>query len=191
MHLYSGRKALSTIYRTMLPTRERAHPCAGNTRLWRKTPRENTCRSMRMSAVLIFSIRDLCMIEHVSGIDASQVLTVFKIEGRMKTALYVATVARTYRRAMVMTEASRGALQGIWRGIRSRFQTVPTGSLRLDFLLYKPSTKARFTTITPMKSTYLGIVGERNEEGLYRIEQRNKFSVGRALRSSRTVPISR
>ena len=29
--------------------------------------------------------------------------------------------------------------------------------------------------------TYLGIVGERNEEGLYRIEQRNKFSVGESI----------
>ena len=39
------------------------------------------------------------MIEHVpemieAGIDS------FKIEGRMKTALYVATVARTYRKAI-------------------------------------------------------------------------------------------
>ena len=40
-----------------MPTRERAHiRAAGNTRLWRKNARENTCRSMRMSAVLIFSI---------------------------------------------------------------------------------------------------------------------------------------
>ena len=47
----------------------------------------------------IFNSRDLCMIEHIpelvdAGIDS------FKIEGRMKTALYVATVARTYRRAI-------------------------------------------------------------------------------------------
>lgn len=47
----------------------------------------------------IFNSRDLCMIEHIpdlvnAGIDS------WKIEGRMKTALYVATVARTYRRAI-------------------------------------------------------------------------------------------
>ena len=47
----------------------------------------------------IFNSKDLCMIEHIpelmeSGIDS------FKIEGRMKTALYVATVARTYRKAI-------------------------------------------------------------------------------------------
>ena len=44
----------------------------------------------------LFNSKDLCMIEHIpellsAGIDS------FKIEGRMKTALYVATVARTYR----------------------------------------------------------------------------------------------
>ena len=47
----------------------------------------------------IFNSKDLCMVEHIpemldAGIDS------FKIEGRMKTALYVATVARTYRRAI-------------------------------------------------------------------------------------------
>ena len=47
----------------------------------------------------IFNSKDLCMIEHMdklieAGIDS------FKIEGRMKTALYVATVARTYRLAI-------------------------------------------------------------------------------------------
>ena len=29
--------------------------------------------------------------------------------------------------------------------------------------------------------TYLGIVGERDEKGCYRIEQRNKFSVGEKI----------
>lgn len=47
----------------------------------------------------IFNSKDLCMIDHIpelvdAGIDS------FKIEGRMKTALYVATVARTYRMAI-------------------------------------------------------------------------------------------
>ncbi len=47
----------------------------------------------------IFNSKDLCMIDHIpelldAGIDS------FKIEGRMKTALYVATVARAYRNAI-------------------------------------------------------------------------------------------
>ena len=47
----------------------------------------------------IFNSRDLCMIEHMDDILNSGINSL-KIEGRMKTALYVATVARTYRRAM-------------------------------------------------------------------------------------------
>ena len=47
----------------------------------------------------IFNSKDLCMVDHIpelvdAGIDS------YKIEGRMKTALYVATVARTYRKAI-------------------------------------------------------------------------------------------
>ena len=47
----------------------------------------------------IFNSKDLCMVEYIpemmdAGIDS------FKIEGRMKTALYVATVTRAYRRAI-------------------------------------------------------------------------------------------
>lgn len=47
----------------------------------------------------IFNSKDLCMIEHIpelirAGIDS------FKVEGRMKTALYAATIARAYRRAI-------------------------------------------------------------------------------------------
>ena len=47
----------------------------------------------------IFNSKDLCMIEHIpdlleAGVDS------LKIEGRMKTALYVAAVTRTYRRAI-------------------------------------------------------------------------------------------
>ena len=47
----------------------------------------------------VFNSRDLCMIEHIpdllrAGVDS------LKIEGRMKTALYVASVARAYRQAL-------------------------------------------------------------------------------------------
>ena len=48
------------------------------------------------------------------------------------------------------------------------------------FFYGKPSDEAQiYDNNTYLKEyTYLGIVGGTNEEGLYRIEQRNKFSVG-------------
>lgn len=47
----------------------------------------------------IFNSKDLCMIEYIPALIAAGINS-FKVEGRMKTALYVATVARTYRRAI-------------------------------------------------------------------------------------------
>lgn len=64
----------------------------------------------------IFNSKDLCMIEHIpelmeAGIDS------FKIEGRMKTALYVATVARTYRKAINDYKESPELYKRICHGI--------------------------------------------------------------------------
>lgn len=47
----------------------------------------------------IFNSKDLCMVDHIPEIvDAG--INSLKVEGRMKTALYVATVARAYRHAI-------------------------------------------------------------------------------------------
>ena len=47
----------------------------------------------------IFNSKDLCMVEHMEDILTSGIDSL-KIEGRMKTALNVATVARTNRKAI-------------------------------------------------------------------------------------------
>ena len=99
---YSGRCLLSSYYgRTRCKPAERVHIHAvGSMLLWKNPDRASICRFTKMNAERIFLIpRILCMIEHIpelieAGIDS------FKIEGRMKTALYVATVARTYRLAI-------------------------------------------------------------------------------------------
>ena len=86
----------------------------------------------------IFNSKDLCMIEHMddvltSGIDS------LKIEGRMKTALYVATVARTYRKAIDdYLERSGQIPEPICPGIRSRLQAVPTVNLPQASSIGKP-----------------------------------------------------
>ena len=123
------------------------------------------------------------MIEHIpelidAGIDS------FKIEGRMKTALYVATVARTYRKAIddylqvpELYEKNMPWYQG------ADFATAPTGSLPRAFSMVSRTSEAQiYDSNTYVKEyTYLGIVGGSNAEGLYRIEQRNKFSVGETI----------
>ena len=129
----------------------------------------------------IFNSKDLCMIEHIpelleAGIDS------FKIEGRMKTALYVATVARTYRMAIddciKDVEYYRSRIPFYKEEIaKCTYRQYTTG-----FFFGKPDENTQiYDSNTYVKEyTYLGIVNDV-KDGLCRIEQRNKFSVGEEM----------
>ncbi|MDY6104388.1 MAG: peptidase U32 family protein, partial [Acetatifactor sp.] len=98
---YSGRCLLSN-YFTGRDANQGActHPCRWKYAVVEETrPGEYLPVYENERGTYIFNSKDLCMIEHIpelveAGIDS------FKIEGRMKTALYVACVARTYRKAI-------------------------------------------------------------------------------------------
>ena len=121
------------------------------------------------------------MIEHIpelidAGIDS------LKIEGRMKTALYVATVARTYRRALddyrqdpKLYEKKYAMVSG------SDIQLhLPTVYNRIFF--GKPDENTQiYDSNTYVKRIYISWDCWRSKDGLCRIEQRNKFSVGETI----------
>lgn len=130
----------------------------------------------------IFNSKDLCMIEHVpelidAGIDS------FKIEGRMKTALYVATVARTYRKAIDDYLESPEKYRENMPWYLDQISNCTYRQFTTGFFFGKPSEEAQiYDSNTYVKEyTYLGLISERNEAGLYAIEQRNKFSVGETI----------
>lgn len=130
----------------------------------------------------IFNSKDLCMIEHIpeileSGIDS------LKIEGRMKTALYVATVARTYRKAIDDCLQSRELYEKNMPWYLEQISNCTYRQFTTGFFYGKPDESAQiYDSNTYVKEyTYLGIVGDVTEEGLCRIEQRNKFSVGEEI----------
>ena len=130
----------------------------------------------------IFNSKDLCMIEHIpemlnAGIDS------FKIEGRMKTALYVATVARTYRLAIDEFIQDENLYKKRIPFYKSEISKYTYRQYTTGFFFGKPDENTQiYDTNTYIKEyTYLGIVGEQNAQGLYHIEQRNKFSVGETI----------
>ena len=130
----------------------------------------------------IFNSKDLCMIEHIpemlnAGIDS------FKIEGRMKTALYVATVARTYRLAIDEFIQDEILYKKRIPFYKSEISKCTYRQYTTGFFFGKPDENTQiYDTNTYIKEyTYLGIVGEQNAQGLYHIEQRNKFSVGETI----------
>ncbi len=179
---YSGRCLLSNYFTGRDANRGACtHPCR-----WKyavveeKRPGEYLPVYENERGTYIFNSRDLCMIEHIpdlvdAGIDS------LKIEGRMKTALYVATVARTYRKALDDYQKDPELYKKICRGIWIRSQIVLTASLRPDFFGKPDSESQIYDSNTYIKEyTYLGIVGEV-KDGLIQIEQRNKFSVGETI----------
>ena len=127
----------------------------------------------------IFNSKDLCMIDHIpelvdAGIDS------FKIEGRMKTALYVATVARTYRIA----------IDDYFENPKKYEENIPKYKTLISQCTYRQYTTGFFfgkpdeTTqiydcnVYERDYVYLGISGEPLEDGSFVIEQKNKFCVG-------------
>lgn len=130
----------------------------------------------------IFNSKDLCMIEHIpemvsSGIDS------FKIEGRMKTALYVATVARTYRLAIDDFIKDPEIYKSRIPFYKDEISKCTYRQYTTGFFFGKPDENTQiYDSNTYIKEyTYLGIINGVNEAGLYEIEQRNKFNIGETI----------
>ena len=118
------------------------------------------------------------MIEHVpelveAGIDS------FKIEGRMKTALYVATVARTYRKAIDDYLESEEKYKANLPYYKEEIGKCTYRQFTTGFYFGKPdeNTQIYDNNTYVNEYIYLGIV-EEVKDNLCRIEQRNKFCVG-------------
>ncbi len=127
----------------------------------------------------IFNSKDLCMIEHIPELIAAGIDS-FKIEGRMKTALYVAAVARTYRRAiddyLESEEKYRANMdwykEEIAKSVHRQFTTgFYFGKADENTQIYDSSTYVN-------EYVYLGIIEEVSKERGVRIEQKNKFCTG-------------
>lgn len=180
---YSGRCLLSN-YFTGRDANHGActHPCRWKYAVVEETrPGEYMPVYENERGTYIFNSKDLCMIEHIpelvqAGIDS------FKIEGRMKTALYVATVARTYRKAIDDYFESRELYEKNMSWYLEQIVGCTYRQFTTGFFFGKPDEHTQiYDNNTYVKEyTYLGIVGDSTEKG-YRIEQRNKFYVGEEI----------
>lgn len=177
---YSGRCLLSN-YFTGRDANQGActHPCR-----WKyavveeKRPGEYLPVYENERGTYIFNSKDLCMIEYIpemidAGIDS------FKIEGRMKTALYVAATARTYRKAIDDYYESEELYREHMPWYREEIAKCTYRSFSTGFYFGKPSEENQIYDSNTYVSEYiyLGMIEEEKED-LVRIEQKNKFCVG-------------
>ena len=180
---YSGRCLLSN-YMVGRDANQGActHPCRWKYSIVEETrPGEVMPVFENERGTYIFNSKDLCMIEHIpelieSGVDS------LKIEGRMKTALYVATVARTYRKAIDDYKKDPEIYKQNMPWYLDQISNCTYRQFTTGFFFGKPNEDSQiYDNNTYVKeNTYLGIIGEERD-GAYRIEQRNKFSVGEKI----------
>lgn len=126
-----------------------------------------------------FNSKDLCMIEYIPELIESGI-TSLKIEGRMKTAYYVATVVRAYRMAIdaYYKDPENWKFNPIW------LEELKKGSHRhftTGFYNDRPGDEEQnYASASYVRNyDFIGIVLEdRDENGLVTVEQRNKMMLG-------------
>ena len=127
----------------------------------------------------ILNSRDLCMIDHIPDLAEAGVYSL-KIEGRMKSMYYVATVVTAYRAAIdaYLSDPENYVFDSKW------YDELCKASHREfthGFYYNKPTDKDQnyLTSDYTREYSFIGLVRETDENtGLTTVEQRNKFSIG-------------
>ena len=181
---YSGRCLLSNYFTGRDAKHgECTHPCR-----WKYSVVEETRPGEVMPVyenergTYIFNSKDLCMIEHIpelikAGIDS------FKIEGRMKTALYVATVARTYRRAIDDCLKDEALYRKNLEYYKSEIGKCTYREFTTGFFFGKSDrdTQIYDSNTYVQNYIYIGTVEGIDKEGRVCFEQKNRFFTGDML----------
>ncbi len=144
-----------------------------------KNPREYEPVVEGVDPEFFFNSKDLCMIEYIPQIFESGI-TSLKIEGRMKTAYYVATTVRAYRMAIdaYYEDPENWKFNPMW------LEELKKGSHRdysTGFYFDRPDSNAHnYESASYIRNyDFIGIVrGYEEETGLHIVEQRNKMWVG-------------
>lgn len=124
----------------------------------------------------ILNSKDICMIEHIKEL-AQAGVTSLKVEGRMKTNYYVATVINAYRRA----------IDEYYKNLKPSFnylEEVRKTSNR-DFttgFYFENNSKENLNTSKQSEThKYIAVVLESLDNGYVLVEHRNKFLLGDEL----------
>lgn len=178
---YSGRCLLSNYFTGRDANRGACtHPCRWKYAVVEESrPGEYLPVYENERGTYIFNSKDLCMIEYIPEIIDSGINSL-KVEGRMKTALYVATVARTYRKAIDDFFVSEETYQNNMPWYQSEIAKCTYRQFTTGFYFGKADEDTQIYDSNTYVSeyTYLGIIDSFDGRGYSKIEQRNKFSVG-------------
>ncbi len=181
---YSGRCLLSNFMIERDANRGMcAHPCRWKYALVEeKRPGEYYPLEEDERGTYILNSRDLCMIEHLPQIIESGI-TSAKIEGRMKSAFYVASIVHAYRQAIdaYFADPSGYLFDPKWL---NEVRKVSHREFTTGFYFHKPTNKDQNyrTSAYTREYSFVGVVRDYDEKtGFAEVEQRNKMSLGEEI----------
>lgn len=126
----------------------------------------------------IFSAYDLNMLSHLPEMRDAGIVSL-KIEGRMKTAYYVASVTQVYRRALDLLHESEDAYRAALPEMQNELRKVSHRDSNTGFYFGKPQPASGAEGFSQTME-FVGHVLERRGEDML-IEIKNRFHVGDAL----------
>lgn len=120
----------------------------------------------------ILNSKDLCLIEHLNELKEAGIASL-KIEGRMKSDYYVASVVNAYRRAIDGFENKQVLLDELEKTSHRRYTTG---------FYFGESDKEYLADSMPVQTyVFKAKVVEDAKDGFVKVEMRNRFKVGDEL----------
>lgn len=178
---YSGRCLLSNYLTGRDANRgECTHPCRWSYALVEETrPGEYFPVEENERGTFFMSSKDLSMIGHIPELAAAGIDS-FKVEGRMKTALYVATIARAYRQAIDDYFRDPAAYEANLPQYEEETRKVTHRGYTTGFFFGQPGadSMAENDQAYVTSYVYLGAVEETLADGTAVFTQKNKFLIG-------------
>lgn len=158
------------------------HPCRWRYRLVEETrPGEYYPVTEGEEGTYIFNSKDLCMIEHIPELIEAGISS-FKIEGRMKTPLYVAMVTKAYREAIDDYCRDPELYESKKPYYLELLSQVSHRGYNTGFYFGHPYQNSQvYDSSEYIKQMNFAAKVIGSKDGNLLVEQRNKFSVGDSL----------
>lgn len=132
--------------------------------------------------VYIMNSKDLCLINYIDQIISAGMHSL-KIEGRMKSPYYVATVVNTYKRAInhFLESMQRGKKYELPKELENELTKASHRAYTTGFMFKDGKIKQNIASAAQVQDSIFIAIVKEVQEGRILVEMRNRFKLGDTL----------
>ena len=175
MHFLFGKVFIKQLFTGAIPIAASAQSCRWDYILYQKTkPDKELIINQDAKGTYILNSKDLNMLNHLDKLVQAGISS-FKIEGRMKTAYYVATIVNAYRRALdCLTNNQKINEDILQEPYKTSHREFTTG-------FYFGNPEECYSSSRTIQSYDFAAIVKDYDNGKALVEQRNRFEIGDEL----------